>query len=120
VKEFCIHPDLLCDGINHCSDGSDESSAANCQSEINSSFFFVSNYKLKLIIFFTIIDPTEGQIFGVGLTWVVLIAVCSMLLIFACLVGIAICICRRNQPSNGTNNGNIQSNNGNFNQVPRE
>lgn len=35
VKEFCIHPDLLCDGINHCSDGSDESTGANCQSEMN-------------------------------------------------------------------------------------
>lgn len=55
------------------------------------------------------------------LTWVVLISVCCMLLIFACLVGISICICRRNQPNGGViNNGNIQSNNGNFNQIPRE
>ncbi|XP_070494699.1 uncharacterized protein [Chironomus tepperi] len=93
AKEFCIHPDLLCDGVNHCSDASDESTAANCQ------------------------NPAEGQIFGVGLTWIVLISVCSMLLIFACLVGVTICICRRN-PNNNGNNGNIQNNNGNFNQVP--
>lgn len=24
-KEFCVHPQLLCDGISHCADGSDES-----------------------------------------------------------------------------------------------
>ncbi|KNC29905.1 hypothetical protein FF38_01680, partial [Lucilia cuprina] len=29
---FCIHPDLLCDGINHCSDNSDESVQNLCQS----------------------------------------------------------------------------------------
>lgn len=30
---FCIHPDLLCDGINHCSDNSDESVHNLCQSK---------------------------------------------------------------------------------------
>lgn len=60
-------------------------------------------------------DQTESQIFGIGLTWIVLISVCSMLVIFACLVGVAICICRRN-PNNNGSNGNLQANNGNFNQ----
>ena len=40
AKEFCIHPDLLCDGVNHCSDASDESTAANCQSKN----FFISDF----------------------------------------------------------------------------
>lgn len=70
-----------------------------------------------MILIFLFLDPTESQIFGVGLTWIVLISVCSMLLIFACLVGITICICRRNPP-NGSNNGNLPTaNNGNFNPV---
>jgi hypothetical protein len=42
-----------------------------------------------------------------------------MLLIFACFVGTAICLCRRNQP-NGSNNGSVQNNNGGFTQAPRE
>lgn len=54
---FCIHPELLCDGVNHCSDGSDESVNAKCQSKssvtacqglvIDSSYraFFRSNGK---------------------------------------------------------------------------
>lgn len=32
-KEYCISPDLLCDQVNHCSDGSDEGVQANCKSK---------------------------------------------------------------------------------------
>lgn len=54
------------------------------------------------------------------LTWIVLISVCSLLIIFACLVGVAICLCRRSPINNGANS-NSQINNGNgFNQVQRE
>lgn len=55
------------------------------------------------------------------LSWIVLISVCSLLIIFACLVGVAICLCRRSPMNNGTN-GNSQNINGNssFNQVQRE
>jgi Low-density lipoprotein receptor domain class A len=31
TKEFCIHPDLLCDSVNHCEDGSDEAYGALCE-----------------------------------------------------------------------------------------
>lgn len=34
-KEYCISPDLLCDQVNHCSDGSDEGVAANCKSKVS-------------------------------------------------------------------------------------
>lgn len=32
LREFCIHQDLLCDGVNHCGDNSDESANSYCQS----------------------------------------------------------------------------------------
>lgn len=31
TKEFCIHPDLLCDNVNHCEDGSDEAIGTVCE-----------------------------------------------------------------------------------------
>lgn len=31
TKEFCIHPDLLCDNVNHCEDGSDEAIGTTCE-----------------------------------------------------------------------------------------
>lgn len=35
---FCINPDLLCDGINHCSDNSDESVQNLCQSKYTTHY----------------------------------------------------------------------------------
>lgn len=75
----------------------------------------------NFLSFFCVLDPTENLLFGMELTWIVLITVCSLLIIFACLVGVAICLCRRS-PINNNINGSSQHNNGNgnFNQVPRE
>lgn len=68
-----------------------------------------------------VLDPTENLLFGMELSWIVLISVCSLLIIFACLVGVAICLCRLRPVNNGAN-GNPQNINGNssFNQVQRE
>ncbi|KAI4487730.1 hypothetical protein M0802_011876 [Mischocyttarus mexicanus] len=33
-NEFCIETDLLCDGVNHCGDGSDEAPSTHCASQI--------------------------------------------------------------------------------------
>lgn len=34
TKEFCISPDLLCDNVNHCEDGSDEAIGTLCEGNI--------------------------------------------------------------------------------------
>lgn len=36
TKEFCVSPDLLCDNVNHCEDGSDEAIGTFCKGK----FFF--------------------------------------------------------------------------------
>ncbi|XP_054735738.1 uncharacterized protein LOC129242870 [Anastrepha obliqua] len=81
AREFCISPDLLCDGINHCGDNSDESV---CQSE------------------------TAATVFGVDMTWFVLIVVGIVLVLSAVIVGISICVCRRQDETNLNQNTAIQ------------
>ncbi|XP_017111915.1 uncharacterized protein LOC108135611 [Drosophila elegans] len=78
TREFCIHPDLLCDGINHCGDNSDESVQNLCQSE------------------------TSSTVFGLDMTWFVLIVVGVLLVLSALIVAVAICVCRR-QDENAAN-----------------
>ncbi|XP_065359790.1 uncharacterized protein loaf [Calliphora vicina] len=81
---FCIHPDLLCDGINHCSDNSDESVHNLCQSE------------------------TSSTVFGMDMTWFVMIVVSILLILSAAIVGITICVCRRQEETNNQQNTAIQ------------
>ncbi|XP_022226364.1 uncharacterized protein LOC111076750 [Drosophila obscura] len=78
TREFCIHPDLLCDGVNHCGDNSDESVQNLCQSEASST------------------------VFGMDMTWFVLIVVGVLLVLSALIVAVAICVCRR-QDENASN-----------------
>ncbi|XP_075162078.1 low-density lipoprotein receptor domain containing lost and found [Haematobia irritans] len=81
---FCIHPDLLCDGINHCSDNSDESVHNLCQNE------------------------TTSTVFGMDMTWFVMIVVSILLILSAAIVGITICVCRRQEDTNNQHNTAMQ------------
>lgn len=61
-------------------------------------------------------DPTDNLIFGMELTWIVLITVCTLLVLGTMLVvGVAICLCRRNPINNVANNVSNESNNANRN-----
>lgn len=46
-----------------------------------------------------------------------LIVICSILIVFAFIGGVSICLCRRNGPENPANNSVV---NGHGNQVPRK
>ncbi|XP_017021342.1 uncharacterized protein loaf [Drosophila kikkawai] len=84
TREFCIHPDLLCDGVNHCGDNSDESVQNLCQSEASST------------------------VFGMDMTWFVLIVVGVLLVLSAMIVAIAICVCRRQDENAANQNTALQ------------
>lgn len=84
TREFCIHPDLLCDGVNHCGDNSDESVQNLCQNE------------------------TTSTVFGVDMTWFVLIVVGVLLVLSAIIVAIAICVCRRQDENVASQNTALQ------------
>ncbi|EDV51457.2 uncharacterized protein LOC6544444 [Drosophila erecta] len=84
TREFCIHPDLLCDGINHCGDNSDESVHNLCQSE------------------------TSSTVFGLDMTWFVLIVVGVLLVLSALIVAVAICVCRRQDENAANQNTALQ------------
>ncbi|XP_031625352.1 uncharacterized protein LOC116342025 [Contarinia nasturtii] len=71
-RELCIHPDLVCDEINHCGDNSDEN---HCQ-----------NNKATTLL-------------GLELTWLVLVSVTFFLAIGGVLAGLLMCVCRHNSNS---------------------
>lgn len=48
-------------------------------------------------------DQDTNTLLGLELTWFVLVAVSSLLVVCACIVGIAICLCRRSTRHTGNN-----------------
>lgn len=72
LREFCIDNDLVCDGVNHCADGSDEASSTLCQ------------------------NNESGTILGLEVTWFVVVVVSTVLVLLVLIVAVSICICRRN------------------------
>lgn len=50
----------------------------------------------------------SSAIFGVDATWFVLIVVSCLLILSAIIVGISICVCRRREDNNLTQNATIQ------------
>jgi len=79
-KDFCISTDLLCDGVNHCGDNTDESTSSLCADQDMSQIF-----GLNL--------PVFGVV--VGSVGVVLIALSA---------GLVVCCCRK-KPN--LNNGQL-------------
>nr|CAH7745367.1 unnamed protein product [Callosobruchus chinensis] len=71
LREFCIATELVCDGINHCADGSDESSTTLCQ------------------------NNDTGTIMGLEVTWFVVLLISTLLVLLVMIVAVSICICRR-------------------------
>lgn len=71
-NSFCISSDLMCDGVNHCGDNSDETSFASC------------------------IDATgASHILGLGVSlFVTILLVVLVVCILGCAVAV-LCICRR-------------------------
>ncbi|KAJ3653213.1 hypothetical protein Zmor_012477 [Zophobas morio] len=84
LREFCIANDLVCDGINHCADGSDESSNTICQ------------------------NNETGTILGLEMTWFVVTVISTLLILLVCIVAVSICLCRKGWSSSArSGNGNV-------------
>ncbi|CAA9999172.1 unnamed protein product, partial [Nesidiocoris tenuis] len=70
-REFCIATDLVCDGVNHCGDDSDEASFPKCSRN------------------------DAGTMFGMSMTLFVVAIVSGILIVCSFIVGVSICVCRR-------------------------
>lgn len=89
LKEFCISTDLICDKVNHCADGSDESISTIC-----------ANTEL-------------ATVFGLSMNTFVIIIISILVVLCACVLCVSVCVCRRhgnhhNQQQQAMNN-NINS-----------
>lgn len=113
LREFCIAMDLVCDGINHCADGSDESSSTLCQSE---SFFPRPPIFFRFDESFIVADNENGTILGMEVTWFVVAVVSTLLVLLVCIVAISICLCRRGL---NTRSNNVQQQNTSYSRKRR-
>ncbi|KAK7790341.1 hypothetical protein R5R35_003689 [Gryllus longicercus] len=71
-RDYCIATDLVCDDVNHCGDGSDEAG-----------------------VLATCAQNNMNTVLGMSLTVFVVSVVSGLLVVFACVVGVAVCLCRR-------------------------
>ncbi|KAJ1526150.1 hypothetical protein ONE63_009311 [Megalurothrips usitatus] len=79
TKEFCVHTDLVCDGVNHCADGSDETAGEKCgRGEI-------------------------GLVLGMSVTNIVVGGVSALLILGLAVVGVAVCVYRQAPANPGAN-----------------
>ncbi|XP_015926834.1 uncharacterized protein [Parasteatoda tepidariorum] len=74
LNDLCISQDLRCDGINHCGDNSDETSQALCGDE-----------------------TATNQIMGLNFGTFVSLVLGTFLLCCVCIVGVIICVFRKEQ-----------------------
>lgn len=71
TREFCIHTDLVCDGVNHCADGSDETASEKCG------------------------RGEMGLVMGVSVTYLVVACVSALLILGLAVVGVVVCVYRQ-------------------------
>lgn len=90
-SEFCISADLVCDSINHCADGTDESPYSLCPSKCIMIKKRANSFPNHLS---SLSDVESKTILGLEMTWLVLFAVSAFLVLSACFVGISIWFCR--------------------------
>lgn len=68
----------------------------------NFLYFFLS------LVHSLCIDETTSTVFGMDMTWFVMIVVSILLIISAAIVGITICVCRRQEETNNQHNTAMQ------------